>query len=295
MIETEALPAKSAGPTVNIQTTEAVHAEQSHPTAELTAAVVLAEAAKRVLDYAVMPQSEMCGCRVGDEESVFPDCATFLKNEPRASLQVKAERQPVAKHLGVDENAGELSLSTDVEVEAPMLKNGNDGFRFTLPVYISGYGKQGELPLTEEEPDEENKRFLESLEKKFADFKHAGEKKHTEVNNRRVQFSDEVQFFKEEFPVKTEDGMVVDEEVVECFPVAPDHREDDSKKLSEMSNRLPFEKEKYYHVKMESPEDETEEAEVKPLDVKKGVHHKYDNKEVNLQKMEEMSQKGEET
>lgn len=93
-----------------------------------------------------------------------------------------------------------------------MLKNGNDGFRFTLPDYISGYGKQGELPLTEEEPDEEkNKRFLESLEKKFAAFKHAGEKKHTEVKN-RVQFSDEVQFFKEEFPVKTEDGMEVDEE-----------------------------------------------------------------------------------
>lgn len=119
-----------------------------------------------------------------------------------------------------------------------MLKNGNDGFRFTLPDYISGYGKQGELPLTEEEPDEEkNKRFLESLEKKFAAFKHAGEKKHTEVKN-RVQFSDEVQFFKEEFPVKTEDGMEVDEEVVECFPVAPECTEDDSKKLSEMSSRL---------------------------------------------------------
>ncbi|CAI5640235.1 unnamed protein product [Oreochromis niloticus] len=288
VIETEALPAKSAEPTVNIQTTEAVRAEQSHPTAELTAAVVLAEAAKRVLDYAVMPQSEMCGCRVGDEESVFPDCATFLKNEPRASLQVKAERQPVAKHLGVDENAGELSLSTDVEVEAPMLKNGNDGFSCNLPVYISGCGKKGELPLTEEEPDEdENKRFLDSLEKKFADFKRAGEKKHTEVNNRRVQFSDEVQFFKEEFPVKTEDGMKVDEEVVECFPVAPERTEDDSKKLSEMSNRLPFEKEKYYHVKMKSPEDETEEAEDKPLDVKKAAHQKYDKKEVKLQKMEE--------
>lgn len=173
-----------------------------------------------------------------------------------------------------------------------MLKNGNDGFRFTLPDYISGYGKQGELPLTEEEPDEEkNKRFLESLEKKFAAFKHAGEKKHTEVKN-RVQFSDEVQFFKEEFPVKTEDGMEVDEEVVECFPVAPEFTEDDSKKLSEMSNRLPFEKEKYYHVKMESPEDETEEAEVKPLAVKKGVPHKYDNKEVNLQKMEENESEG---
>lgn len=254
---------------------------------------MLAEAAKRVLDYAVMPESEMCGCRVGDEESVFPDCATFLKNEPRASLQVKAERQPhlPPKHLGVDENVGELSL-TDVEVEAPMLKNGNDGFRFTLPVYISGYGKQGELPLTEDEPDEEKiKRFLESLEKKFAAFKHAGEKKHTEVKNRRVQFSDEVQFFKE-FPVKTEDGMEVDEEVVECFPVAPECTEDDSKKLSEMSNRLPFEKEKYYNVKMESPEDETEEAEVKPLAVKKGVHHKYDSKEVKWKKM---SQKGEET
>uniref|UniRef100_A0AAZ1XR74 Uncharacterized protein n=1 Tax=Oreochromis aureus TaxID=47969 RepID=A0AAZ1XR74_OREAU len=287
VIETEALPAMSAEPTVNIQTTEAVRAEQSHPTAELTAAVVLAEAAKRVLDYAVMPQSEMCGCRVGDEESVFPDCATFLKNEPRASLQVKAERQPVAKHLGVDENAGELSLSTDVEVEAPMLKNGNDGFSCNLPVYISGCGKKGELPLTEEEPDEdENKRFLDSLEKKFADFKRAGEKKHTEVNNRRVQFSDEVQFFKE-FPVKTEDGIKVDEGVVECFPVAPERTEDDSKKLSEMSNRLPFEKEKYYHVKMKSPEDETEEAEDKPLDVKKAAHQKYDKKEVKLQKMEE--------
>lgn len=100
MIETEALPAKSAGPTVNIQTTEAVQAEQSHPTAELTAAVVLADAAKRVLDYAVMPQSEMCGCRVGDEESVFPDCATFLKNEPRASLQVKCREAASGKTFG---------------------------------------------------------------------------------------------------------------------------------------------------------------------------------------------------
>lgn len=86
--------------------------------------------------------------------------------------------------------------------------------------------------------------------------------------------------------------MEVDEEVVECFPVAPECTEADSKKLSEMSNRLPFEKEKYYHVKMESPEDETEEAEVKPLAIKKGVHHKYDSKEVKWKKM---SQKGEET
>lgn len=129
-------------------------------------------------------------------------------------------------------------------------------------------------------------RFLESLEKKFAAFKHAGEKKHTEVKNRRVQFSDEVQFFKEEFLVKTEDGMEVDQEVVECFPVAPECTEDDSKKLSEIKKEI------YYHVKMESPEDETEEAEVKPLAVKKGVHHKYDNKEVNLQKMEENESEG---
>lgn len=43
---------------------------------------------------------------------------------------------------------------------------------------------------------------------------------------------------------------------------------------------------------MESPEDETEEAEVKPLAVKKGVPHKYDNKEVNLQKMEENESEG---
>uniref|UniRef100_A0A3Q4H609 Erythrocyte membrane protein band 4.1 like 3 n=1 Tax=Neolamprologus brichardi TaxID=32507 RepID=A0A3Q4H609_NEOBR len=88
----------------------------------------------------------------------------------------------------------------------------------------------------------------DSSEEEEVSFKHAGEKKHTEVKNRRVQFSDEVQFFKEEFPVKTEDGMEVDEEVVECFPVAPECTEDDSKKLSEMSNRLPFEKEKYYHT-----------------------------------------------
>lgn len=318
--ETKAAPAESTGPTVNIQTTEAAKAEPVRTTAELIVETVSAEPAEGELDYVVVLQVDISGKSLGDppadsvscEKSGVPGIAPPSEElQQCASVEQVAEKQAVATNLGLDEsmcgssalpesavlssaaeNENEEAIDEEgedagVEAEALMSKDESDGFRFTVaPAYIGDSDKEEKLPSTEEEHSEGEaaESCLEALEDELAGFKNIGERKHTEVDGKRVQFSNEVQYFEDqEFPTELEDGIEeVDEERDECSTA-----EDEGRK-TDILKPLPFEKEKYYYVQMDSSEDEMERTEEEEADGKKEeLEEECDEEELTLKLAED--------
>lgn len=298
--ETEAAPAESTGPTVNIQTTEAAKAEPASTTAELAVKTMSAEPAEGELDYVVVLQKDISGSSLGDPPADPVGCkndgipGTVPSSEQlqqRVSVDLVTEKQPVAAHVGLDESlsgssaqpeSAGLTLAAEkeneevideqgedagVDGEALTSKDENDGFRFTVaPAYIGERDEEEKPPSAEEERDkgEAVASALEALEEELAGFKEAGERKHTEVDGKRVQFSDKVQYFVEqELPAELEDGIEdVDEERDEYSPAG-------QKTFPDILKPLPSEKEKYYYVQMDSSEDEMERTEEEEADGKK--------------------------
>ncbi|XP_067462505.1 band 4.1-like protein 3 isoform X3 [Thunnus thynnus] len=264
--ETEAAPAESTGPTVNIQTTEAAKAEPVHTTAaelELTVKTISAEAAEGKLDWAVVSQEDRNSNNLGDqsvscEKSGIPDSAPSVSDSsylPESAALAAAGKEFVE----VTDVEGEDTLMT--EEDAPMSKDKNYDFRFTVaPAYI----RDGE-------------KEKHSEEELAAEAELAGERKHTEVDGKRVQFSSEVQYFEgDEFPTELEDGIEeVDEEEDECSPAC---------NSPNIPKYLPFEKEKYHHVQTDSSEDEVERIE-KEEETKEGTKEEPEE-EINV-KLEE--------
>lgn len=101
---------------------------------------------------------------------------------------------------------------------------------------------------------------MEALEQELA-----GERTQTEVNGKRVHFSNEVQYFEEEeFSTELEDCIEeVDEEIDECSPLQ------EQKTFLDSLKPLPFKKEKYYYVQMDSSEDEIKITEEDEMDGRK--------------------------
>uniref|UniRef100_A0A8C9XB31 FERM domain-containing protein n=1 Tax=Sander lucioperca TaxID=283035 RepID=A0A8C9XB31_SANLU len=139
------------------------------------------------------------------------------------------------------------------------------------------------LPSMEEEHDkgEAAESCLQALEEDLADCKNAGERKHTEVDGKRVQFSNEVQYFVEqEFPTELENGIEeVDEEIDECS-----HAEGEGQKsFSDILKHLPSEKEKCYYAQMDSSNKEMERTEEEETDGnKEELDQDFDEEELNL-------------
>lgn len=157
--ETEATTAKSTGPTVNIQTIEAAKAEPVHTTAELTVKTMSAEPAEGQLDYIVTLQEDIGGNSLGDppeQLGVLGIVPSSNQLQQCTSVEVMAEKRPVATNVGLDESlSGSSALQKSalltcvtekkdeevihkegedagVEGGALMSKNGKDGFRFTV-------------------------------------------------------------------------------------------------------------------------------------------------------------------
>lgn len=302
--ETEAVPAESTGPTVNIQTTEAAKAEPVLTTVELAVKTVSAEPAEREPGGVVMLHRDISDNSPGDpladsvncEKSVISGTAPSLE-QVQECASVKAEMQPVATSLGSDESLSDssvvpepavLSLAAEkenkeaidkegedagVEWEELMSKNENYGFSFTVtPAYIRDCEEEEENSSSAEEEhkkEEAAESCVEALEDELRDLKHARERQQTEVDGKRVQFSNEVQYFEEEeFPTELEDGF---EEVDEGHKIFPG-----------ISKPLPFEKEKYYHVQTDSSEDEMEKMEEEEMNAKgEEEPKKYDEEKLD--------------
>lgn len=254
--ETEASPAKSTGPTVNIQTTEAAKAESVHTAAELTVKTISAEPAEGELDDVVLQEDGIgSSSSLGGTQSDAPS----ERLEQDESVELVAEKELVSTNLGLDESmsacsalleSGVLTLIAEREIEEVIDEEGEDAGvegeamaskdRFTVaPAYIRDYKKDEKMPSAEAE-----KSGVEA-----ADFENIGEGTCTEVDGKRVQFSYEVQYFEErEVPAELEDDIEeVDEEMNEYS--------------QKTAKALPFEKEKYHYTQTDSSEDETEEEE----------------------------------
>lgn len=292
--ETEAAPAESTGPTVNIQTTEAAKAEPVHRTAALT---VKAMCAGGEIDHVVTLQEG-----IGGDSLVDATENSSEQLQQCASVQLVAEKQPAETQLGLDESmsggfpeSAALTFAAEKEyeevideegdgagVEQEVSKGEHGGFRFTVaPAYIRDCEREEKQPSTEEEHSqgEAAESCLEASDEELAGFKNAGERKHTEVHGKRVQFSNEVQYFKEqEFLTELEDFIEeVDEEIDECSP-AEDGGE---KTFADVLKPLPFEKEKYYYAQTDSSEDEMERTEEED-GKKEELEEEYGEEELKL-------------
>ncbi|KAF1383596.1 hypothetical protein PFLUV_G00133500 [Perca fluviatilis] len=299
--ETEAAPVESTGPTVNIQTTEAAKAEPVHTAAELTVRTMSA-------DYVVVLQEDIGGNTLENPPATsgIPGNAPSLEQlQACASVKLVAEKQPVATHSGSDERLSGTSTSlgsavltlaaekgneevidekgedAGVKGMALMSQHKNDGFRLTVAhAYIRDCKKEEKLPSTEEEHNkgEAAESCLQASEVDLADCKNAGERKHTEVDSKRVQFSKEVQYFvAQEFPTELENGIEeVDEEIDECS-----HAEGEGQRsFSDILKLLPSE---CYYAQMDSSNKEMERTEEEETDGKKEeLDQEFDEEEQNL-------------
>lgn len=143
------------------------------------------------------------------------------------------------------EKKDEEGEDAGIEGVVLMSKNEKDSFRFTVdPAYIKDCGKEEKLVSTEEE--------------------HAAERMHAEVNGKRVQFSNEVQYFEEEIPTELED--CIEEEDEEMDEYSPP---EGLKTISDSLKLLLFEKEKCYYVQTDSSEDELQRTEEDEMNGKK--------------------------
>ncbi|CAK6965603.1 band 4.1-like protein 3 isoform X9 [Scomber scombrus] len=287
--ETEAAPAESTGPTVNIQTTEAAMAEPVHATAaelELTVKTMTAGPAGGGLNWGIVSQADRNSNNLGDqlvscEKSSISDSAPSEEQVQKqyASVRLVATTSGLDKSLAdsshLPQAAAEKRFVEVIDVEgedAPMMeekplmsKRGNYDFRFTVaPAYIRD--------CEEEEHGEEETKEL-TLEEEVADVKNARERKLSEGEGKRVQFSSEVQYFEvDKFSTELEDSIEeVDEEEDQC-PLACN------------SKCSPFEKEKYHYVQADSSEDETEriEEEEETEGKKEEPEEEFDKKERNV-------------
>lgn len=287
--ETEAAPAESTGPTVNIQTTEAAMAEPVHTTAaelELTVKTMTAGPAEGGLNCGVVSQADRSSNNLGVscEKSGISDSAPSIEQVQKqcASVELVVEIQPVATMSGLDKSLADSShvpeaaaekrfvevINVEGEEDAPMMeekplmsKGGNYDFRFTVaPAYIRD--------CEEEERGEEETKEI-TLEEEVADVKNARERKLSEGEGKRVQFSSEVQYFEgDKFSTELEDSIEeVDEEEDHCA-------------LACNSKCSPFEKEKYHYVQADSSEDETERIQTEGK--KEGPEEEFDEEEINV-------------
>lgn len=261
--ETEAAPAESTGPTVNIPSTEAVKAEPPHPTVTFMSA----EPAEGEPDDVHVSREDIPGISSGDAPARPGLAGAAPLSEPLrqcASVELAAEIQPPATHLELDESLSAVLTSAedkiDEEGEAFMEKHGNYSCGFTVAAAPVGCGENEEkLLLTNGEHNEEEEAAescLEALEEELLGLNDTGERKHTEVDGRRVQFSNQVQYFEEHvFPPGMENGFEeANKERDKCS-----RAEDESQKSSpDNLKRLPFEKEKYYRAQMDRSEDGVE-------------------------------------
>ncbi|XP_068593805.1 band 4.1-like protein 3b isoform X13 [Cebidichthys violaceus] len=292
--ETEAAPAESTGPTVNIPSTEA---EPAHTTAELTVTFMSAEGEQDCVDVL---REDISGVSSADPEAISGVPGTAPHSEPPqqcASVELAAEIQPVATHLQLDESPSAVLTSAAEKIkegvideegedagnegEAFMSEHENDSFRFSVaPAYIRYCEKEEKLPLTNEEHDEEEsaESCLKALEEELLGLRNTGERKHTEVDGKRVQFSNHVQYFEKQ---ELENGI---EAVDKCSPA-----EDESQKsFPDILKPLPFEKEKYHYAQMDSSEDEVETTEEEEADGKKGeLEEEPDEEELHLKLVDE--------
>ncbi|KAF7652987.1 hypothetical protein LDENG_00089050 [Lucifuga dentata] len=281
--ETEAVPAESKGPMVNILT--------SAEDLELTDTEVSVEPAEGEQDCSIVLKMEaamnveiqggVSGNSLRDlpADSVVNErfgtdgpAASEEQLQQSASVETIEEMELELPKVEVDEDLSAKQALPESPVHATAVKEcekirvdegedaGVEGFRFVVaPIHVGDTSHEEEkLTLPEEQHNEEEARES-SLEVGrvsgeelviSAELKTAGEGKNPEVDGKRVQFSTEVQYFKgEEFPTELEDAIEEMEEEVE-------HEE--QKNLPDISKRLPYEKEKYYYVELNSSEDEFE-------------------------------------
>lgn len=225
------MAAKSTGPTVNIQNTQATKAEQVHTAVKLA---VKTMSAQGQLDNAVELQEDNWGKTSGYPPERFGVLVTaFSSKQPQQCTSLKmlmAEKQPVATDGELDERlSGNSALwesaaltsvtekkdeeGGDANTEGRVLKSENEegGFRFTVDPASVKEKKEGKQPSSEEDHGgEAAESWVKALEQL------AGESEQMEENGRRVHFSNEVQYFEDqEFPTELEDGI---EEMAEGSP-----------------------------------------------------------------------------
>lgn len=187
VVETKAAPVESTSPTVNIQTSDVdpVHIEVKET--EFAHAPVLTE------DFRNSSLQAYC---------IFPDTAPSVKQ----IQQCDAETQPVTS-LRLSENVAEClphssaltaadengNFNAEDSEEEEVLTNENDGFRFTItPAFIRDCNKP---LLYEHKCNKEEESCLPEevvLEEQF------GGITNNEASEKRVQFSDVVQYFNAE-------------------------------------------------------------------------------------------------
>lgn len=297
--ETEAAPTESTGPTVNIHTTEAAKLKSvyTEPAEGELDCVVMLHRSVSDNSSAVLPTDP-----VNSEKSVILGSTSSLEPVQHcASVASEAEMPPVATVLGLDESLYEcssllesavLTLAAENRNEkviheegegAVVLEDENYDFRYSLAAaYVRDCEKEENLSLLEKEEhnkEELEEGFLEVLDVELAGLKH--DRRQTEVDGRRVQFSNEVQYFKDEqFPTELEDGIEeLDEEVDQCSPA-----EDKGKgNFTDIFKPLAFEKEKYYHAQLDSCEDQGDRSEEEETNARGEAQEKYSDEALYMQ------------
>lgn len=313
--ETEAAPTESTGPTVNIHTTEAAKPKPVHTSAELTVNTASTEPAEEELECVVMlhrrvsdnSSAVLPADSVNNEKSVLlGSTSSLVPVQQWASVPLKTEILPVPTVLGLDEKGSDsssllesavLNLAAekankkgldaeggDAGVVGEVLMSEDENYDFksaVAPAYVREREKEKKMSSIEKEEhnkEESAEGCLDVLELELAGLKH--ERRQTEVNGKRVQFSNEVQYFKEEqFPTELEDGIEeVDEEVDHCSPAENEGKGN----FPDIFKLFFFEKEKYYHLHMDSSEDEMERLEEEETNAKREAQEKYDEEELNM-------------
>lgn len=310
--ETEAAPTESTGPTVNIHITEAAKPKPVYKTAKLTVNTVSTERAEGELDCVVVLHRA-----VGDDSSVIlpADCGNSEKSvilgfassfelvQQCASVPSKSEMPPLATNLGLDESLSDsssllesavLNIAAEngnkqvineegegADVVGEVLVSENENYDFLAVAPAGDCKKEDNWSSTEKEEhnkEESAESFLEVLDVELTNLKH--NRKQKEVDSKRVQFSNEVKYFKEEqLPMTLEDGIeAFDEEIDQRSPA-----EDEGKgNFSDIIKPLPVEMEKYHSVQEDSSEE---------INAKGEAHNKYNEEVLNMKLQEDFVDK----
>ncbi|TNN88460.1 Band 4.1-like protein 3 [Liparis tanakae] len=190
---------------------------------------------------------------------------------------------------GEGEDTGEGEVRGEGEDTGEAFMSIHESFRFTVaPAYIRYCDKEEKLPLTNKQPDEEEvaQSCLEALEDEFLHLKNTGEGERTEVDGKRVQFANHVQYFeKQAFPSELEGGPEeVDRDAEKGSAAGDESREG----FPDVLKSLPFEKEKYHHAQSDSSEDEGEAAEDEEDGEKEELEAEPDEEELHLKPNEKV-------
>lgn len=221
---------ESTGPTVNIQTTEP----------ECTTAET--KAAEGESDYVNVLEEDPSGDSSGD-----PTDACVIESVECASVDQLLATDTGSDHDGkVSEKTEEVEESegredADLE-EVVKSEDSESSFRFIVaPAVIS--------EREETQPPEEEQREGEAAESCSEEVGFENHTEQSEVDGKRVQFSEEVQYFQ---------GQDIPSELEETIEEAEEDRDEGGQKVT--SEPLPFEKERYHHPMTDSSEDEAEGA-----------------------------------